>query len=144
MPLPRSFLLAALALAAGLAAAPLAGAADLTTTCAPEIARYCSNVSSGRGRVSACLASRNGELSSACRASVQGVARSPLTPGWVRPVFDPRAKVALPEACAAPAAQFCSGMAPNGGAVFACLYGYSDRVPSTCSKAAEAALKQAR
>lgn len=143
MPLIRPFLLAPLALAAGLAAAP-AGAAGLTTVCAPEIARYCSDVSSGRGRVSACLASRAGELSSACRASVQALARNPLTPAWVRPVFDPGTKVTLPQACAAPAARYCSGMAPSGGAVFACLYGYSDRVPASCTNAAEATLKQAR
>ena len=56
MPLPRLLLLAPLA--AGLVLAPPVRAADLMTTCAPEIARYCSGVTSGRGRVSACLASR--------------------------------------------------------------------------------------
>ena len=32
--------------------------ADLMTTCAAEVQRFCSDVSRGRGRISACLASR--------------------------------------------------------------------------------------
>ena len=70
--------------------------------------------------------------------------RSRLTPGHVRPVFDPAFRAPLPQACAAPAAQFCPGMPPGEGRVFACLYAYSNRVGKACADAAEAALKQAQ
>ena len=130
------------------AVALLAGApearADVMSTCASEIGTYCSAVSKGRGRVSACLAGHLGQLGTACRADVAAVGRSPLTPGWVRPVFDPGFKAALPQACAAPAAKYCPGMNAGEGRVFACLYAFSDRVGKTCGDAAEAALKQAR
>jgi hypothetical protein len=129
-----------LALMAGLAAVPAAGA-DLMTVCAPEITRYCSGVSEGRGRVSACLASFMGQLSAACRPAVQAVGQSRLTPGYVRPVFNASFRAPLPQACVAPAAQFCPGMNPGEGRVFACLYAYSDRIGKTCADAAQAALK---
>ena len=131
-----------------LAVAVLAGVpearADVMTTCAPEIGKFCSAVSKGRGRVSACLAGHLGQVGAACRTDVAAVGRSPLTPRWVRPVFDPSFKAPLPQACAAPAAQYCPGMSPGEGRVFACLYGFSDRVGEACGDAAEAALKQAR
>ena len=134
--------LLALALVAGAAvtAAPEARA-DMMTSCAPEITRYCSAVTQGRGRVSACLAGHMGQLSSACRADVAAVGRSPLTPRWVRPVFDPTFKAPLPQSCTAAAAQYCPGMTAGEGRVFACLYAFSDRVGKTCSDAAQATLK---
>jgi hypothetical protein len=145
MPVPRPILTASLALAAAFAAAPAeVRAADLPTACAPEIQRLCANVRHGRGRVTACLASQAGELGAACRASVRSVSRNPLTPAWARAAFSSRTAVALPSACTAPAEQYCPGMAPNATPVFACLYAYSDRVPASCTKAAEATLKQAR
>jgi hypothetical protein len=133
---------ATLALAALLAQAPGARA-DLMSACAPEIGRYCSSVSEGRGRVSACLASYMGQLSRACRPEVQAVGNSRLTPGWVRPVFDPAFRAPLPQTCSAPAAEFCPGMKAGEGRVLACLYAHSDKVPKTCSSAAQTALKQA-
>lgn len=136
----RKLLALALVAAAGFAAAPQARA-DMMTTCAAEVGKYCSAVTSGRGRVSACLASHMGQLNAACRTDVAAVGRSPLTPRWVRPVFDPSFRAPLPQACTAPAAQFCPGMTPGEGRVFACLYAFSDRVPKTCSDAAQSALK---
>ncbi len=136
----RKLLALAFVVTAGLAAAPQARA-DMMTTCAAEIGTYCSAVSTGRGRISACLASHLGQLNAACRADVAAVGRSPLTPGWVRPVFDPAFRAPLPQACAEPAAQFCPGMTPGEGRVFACLYAFSDRVGKTCSDAAQAALR---
>ena len=132
-----------LALAAALAAGPEPARADLMTACASAITQFCSGVSQGRGRVSACLAGHMGQLGASCRTEVQAVGRSRLTPGYVRPVFDPAFRLPLPQACAAPAAQFCPGMSPGEGRVFACLYAYSDRVGRACSDAAEAALRQA-
>ena len=54
----------------------------------------------------------------------------------------PAFRLALPQVCTGPAAQYCPGMTPGEGRVFACLYAYSDRVGKTCSDAAQVALKQ--
>jgi hypothetical protein len=133
----------ALVAAAVLATAPQARA-DIMTSCVPEIGKFCSSVSEGRGRVSACLASHFGSLGAGCRNDVAAVGKSPLTPRWVRPVFDPAFRAPLTQACATPAEQYSPGMTPGEGRVFACLYAYSDRVGKTCGSAAESALKQAR
>jgi hypothetical protein len=143
MSLPNA-LVPVLALAAVLTVPGAPARADLMSACAPEISRYCSAVSQGRGRVSACLAGHMGQLGSACRPEVQAVGQSRLTPGYVRKVFDPAFRAPLPQACAASAAQFCPGMSPGEGRVFACLYAFSNRVPKSCSDAAQAALKQAQ
>jgi hypothetical protein len=143
MPLRLNAFLPVLALAAVLAAPAPPARADLMSACASEIGRFCSAVTQGRGRVSACLAAHMGSLSAACRTEVQAVGQSRLTPGWVRPVFNPSFQLALPAACTAPAAQFCPGMSSPQGRVFACLYAFSDRVPKDCSDAAQAALRQA-
>ena len=138
----RRFGLQVVALAAMLAAQGTNTRADIMTACSSEVARYCANVSKGRGRVSACLASYMGQLGAACRPEVQAVGKSLLTPSYVRKVFGPAFSLALPQVCTGPAARYCPGMKPGEGRVFACLYAYSDRVGKTCSDAAQAALKQ--
>jgi hypothetical protein len=85
-----------------------------------------------------------GRLGPACLPEVQVVVQSHLTPSYVRKVFSPAFRAPLPQACAASAAQFCPGMKPGEGRVFACLYARSDRVSAACSDAAQATLEQAR
>jgi hypothetical protein len=140
MPLRSKPLLPVLALATVLAAPATGARADLTTACAPEISRYCADVSEGRGRISSCLASRMGRLSPACLPEVRAVGQSRLTPASMRKIFNPAFRAPLPKACAGPAAKFCPGMRPGEGRVFACLYARSDRVPKPCSDAAHATL----
>ena len=118
--------------------------ADLMTACASEIGRYCADVSKGRGRISACLVGQMGQLGSACLPEVQAVGQSSLTPGYVRKLFNPAFRAALPQACAASAAQFCPGMTPGEGRVFACLYARSDRVSKACLDTSQELLKQAK
>ena len=142
MPLRTNALLPVLALAAAFAVPGAPARADLITACAPEIGKYCSAVSRGRGRISACLASYMGQLGAACQPEVQAVMQSRLTPGYVRNALNPAFKAALPQACTASAARFCPGMPASGGRVLACLYAYSDHIPKTCSDAAQAALRQ--
>jgi hypothetical protein len=142
--LHRNALVPVLALAGMLTVHPTDARADLMTACASEVSRYCADVSKGRGRISACLLSQMGQLSPACRPEVEAVGQSNLTPGYVRRALSPAFRAPLPEACAAPAAQFCPGLKPGGGSVLACLYARSDRVPKACSNAAEATLKQAK
>src|SRR5690349_4126542 len=122
----RRRLLLLFAMLAAVAAPALPARADLMTTCAPEIQRFCSDVSRGRGRISACLASMTPSLSKACQGQVQGVMSSPLTPGYVRRALDPAFKAPLPAACVAPAAQLCPSIPASNARVFACLYARSD------------------
>ena len=136
MAMRSNALLPALALATVLTAHTTDARADLMTACASEISRYCADVSKGRGRISACLMGQMGRLGSTCRPEVQAVA-----PSYVRNALNSGFRAPLPEACAAPAAQFCPGM--RQGRVFACLYARSDRVPKACFDAAQATLKQA-
>jgi len=131
-----------LALAAALATPAPAARADMMSACASESGKYCSAVSKGRGRISACLAAHMGDLGAACQPEVQAVMQGRLTPAYVRRALDPSFRATLPQVCAAPAAQFCPGMATDRGPVFACLYAFSDRVPKACSDAAQAVLKQ--
>jgi hypothetical protein len=132
MSLRSNALLPVLALATVLTAHATDARADLTTACASEISRYCADVSKGRGRISACLVGQMGRLGPACLPEVQAVGQSRLTPGYVRKIFNPAFRAPLPQACAAPAAQFCPGMTSGEGRVFACLYARSDRVPQAC------------
>ena len=144
MSMRSNALLPVLALATLLTAHATDARADLMTACASEISRYCADVSKGRGRISACLMGQMGRLGPACRPEVQAVAQSRQTPSYVRKALNSSFRAPLPEACAAPAAQFCPGMRSGGGGVFACLYAHSDRVPKACLDAASATLKQAK
>jgi len=137
-------LIPVLALAAALTSPATAARADVLAACASEIGRYCADVSKGRGRISACLMGQMGRLGPACQPEVQAVAQSRLTPSYVRKALNPAFRAPLPEACSKPAAQFCPGMTPGKGSVFACLYARSDRIPKACSDAAQETLKQAR
>jgi hypothetical protein len=137
-------LLPVFAMATVLTAQATDARADLMTACASEISRYCTDVRKGRGRISACLAGQMGQLGAACLPEVQAVGQSRLTPDYVRKIFNPSFRAPLPQACAAPAAQFCPSMTPGEGRVFACLYARSDRIPTDCAAAAEATLKQAK
>ena len=130
-----------LALAIVLTAYATDARADIMTTCTSEISKYCADVSEGEGRIVACLVGQMGRLSPACLADVQE--QGPNAPDPMRKVFNPAFRAPLPETCAAPAAQFCPGMTPGEGRVFACLYARSDRVPKACSDAAQATLERA-
>jgi hypothetical protein len=135
----RRSLLIGTALVLGLAGQPSAPA-DLLTACAPEIGRFWADVSEGRGRLAACLASRLPDLGPACRPEVQALATARLVPGDVRRILGPGFRADLPPACERAAARYCPRVAPGDGRVFACLYARSDRVDARCSAAARALL----
>ena len=109
-------LLPLIAVIAGVALPVAPARADLMTACAPEIQRYCADVSRGRGRISACLASEMASLGAGCRPEVQGVMQSPLTPGYVRRALDPSFKAPLPQA-------WPIGMSAYGPRISSCLPG---------------------
>lgn len=116
--------------------------ADMMTACAPEVQRFCSDVSRGRGRISACLASEMARLSPGCRGEVQSVMAGPLTPAYVRRALQPGFSAPLPAACVTPAAQLCPNIPATDARVFACLYARGDRAGRACNNAANAALRQ--
>jgi hypothetical protein len=131
--------------AAALAAVALSGPAgparaDMMSACAPAIGKFCADVTRGRGRIAACLASQGPALPQDCRAEVSAVRQSPLVPRSARSVLAPGFSTALPPACATAAARFCPGVPSEGGRVLACLYARSDRVDPSCIAAARSAL----
>jgi hypothetical protein len=141
MPLRTLLLGTALAIL-GLAGQTGAARADLLAACAPEIGRFCADVSEGRGRVAACLASHLPDLGTGCRPEVQAVTQARLMPGYARRILSPGFHADLPSACAPAAARYCPRVPPGDGRVFACLYARSDRVDASCSDAARAAVSQ--
>jgi hypothetical protein len=139
MPLRNALTSIALA-AAALASHATAARADIMAACPAEIRQFCPDVTRGRGRISACLASHRDALGPACLPEVAAVAQSPLVPRYARAALSPGFRAALPQACAAPAASFCPGVPPGDGRIFACLYARSDRIGAGCTSAAKAAL----
>ena len=128
------------ALAALLAAAAPAHA-DLMTSCAAEVGRYCADVDHGRGRMTACLASRWDELGAQCQSAVQSATRHPLVPGSARRIFDPSFRAALPAVCQPAAARVCPDVPAGDGRVFACLYARSSQVGADCTSEAEQTIR---
>lgn len=130
---------AALAVATGGAAR-----ADMMAACQPDIAAYCSDVSSGRGRIAACLFSQSAKLGAACRPEVQTVAKKGsgnfLVPSGVRRLLGSGATPPVPDACSAEAGSLCSGVGAGDANVLACLYSRSNRVSSGCSSAVQSIL----
>lgn len=143
MPRRRQMVFLSLLALAGSLALPGAGTTgDLMTVCGPEIQKYCTDVSKGRGRVSACLLGRTDKLSAACKPEVLALGQSRATPAFARKLFDPAFRAPLPNACVAPAKSLCPGVSTGDGRAFACLYARGDRVPKTCADSAQAELKQ--
>ena len=142
MPRRAQILLPLLALGGLHAFAGAGTAADLMSVCAPEIQKYCTDVSKGRGRISACLLGRMDKLSPACQPAVLAVRQSRATPSYARQVFDPGFSAPLPQACAGSAKSLCPAVPTGDGRAFACLYARGDRVPKACAEAARAELKQ--
>lgn len=131
-------------LAAGLWLAGEGARAEMMATCAPEIARFCSDVSRGRGRVTACLAGQREAIGPACLAEVEAATRAPGVPKSAGKVLDPGAGAPLPRSCEGAAARVCPGVPEGDARVFACLYAHSDRVSQICISDARKALRSAR
>ena len=125
------------------AVAPDAARAQLMTACASEIERYCNDVTTGRGRMAACLIARLDALGASCRPEVEAAATSWLAPPAVRSMLGSSFSAQLPEVCAPEAARLCSDVSPGGGRIFACLYARADRVTAECQSAARTAIDQA-
>ncbi|WMS41949.1 cysteine rich repeat-containing protein [Acuticoccus sp. MNP-M23] len=119
--------------------------ADLMSACQANIAKWCSGVPDGRGRISACLMSYSSKLDAACRSEVDAVAKKSqnniLLPKSVRSLMGAGSAPAVPAECAADQGKFCSGVDAGGRNALACLYAYSGSVSAPCADGIKAALK---
>jgi len=86
--------------------------------CADDIAKFCSGVQRGSGRIRRCLRDHEGDLSAACQTKLQ-------------------AKMAVladrHRACGSDAATLCSGIKPGGGRVRRCLHQHAGQLSSECA-----------
>ena len=81
--------------------------------CAPEIAKYCSNVTPGAHRIVACLISYEDKISPRCRMTAYlgsddlGVRMKALK--------------AMAKSCSADILQYCTSVSAGGGRIYDCL-----------------------
>lgn len=86
---------------------------NLVADCAPDIAKYCSNVTPGAHRVVACLISYEDKISPRCRMTAYlgsddlGVRMKALK--------------AMATSCSADILQYCSSVSAGGGRIYDCL-----------------------
>jgi hypothetical protein len=81
--------------------------------CADEIARYCSSVPRGGGRVRACLKKHEADLSAGCKQQI-GAASKRI------------------DACRADIEKHCTNSQPGPGALRACLLEHRDELSRDC------------
>ncbi len=115
--------LAALALLAAVASAR----AD--DPCAADAARLCQGIPPGRGRLAACLASHQADLSPACRQKIEAARRNVEE---------------LAEACRPDAARLCQGIVPGRGRIAACLRSHEADLSPACRGAMAAGRQRVR
>lgn len=86
---------------------------NLASDCAPEITKYCSNVTPGADRIVACLISYEDKISPRCRMTAYlgsddlGVRMKALK--------------AMAKSCSADILQYCSSVSAGGGRIYDCL-----------------------
>jgi hypothetical protein len=86
---------------------------NLVADCAPDIAKYCSNVTPGAHRIVACLISYEDKISPRCRMTAYlgsddlGVRMKALK--------------AMATSCSADILQYCSSVSAGGGRIYDCL-----------------------
>jgi len=91
--------------------------------CGGDIARVCSGVVPGGGRIAQCLMSQPEQLSSDCRRFLGELKSARNT--WL--------------ACTADAQRLCAGTVPGGGRVVACLNRQRDALSRDCARALDEA-----
>lgn len=92
---------------AAMAVIPHAALADYETeNCKEDVAKFCSDVDPGEGRIALCLKEHQDQLSEACKSRSKEVA------GRVQDIA---------QTCAAELDLHCSGVKPGGGRLLKCL-----------------------
>jgi len=125
---------------------PPAVAAGLMSACEAEIAANCGDVSSGRGRISACLYAHGGKLSGACKTEVETITNSRAikrnVPAGILSLQGSEYEAGLREACTSDANRLCSGVTTGKGRILSCLYSRSNKVSKSCAAEAKMVLDQ--
>jgi hypothetical protein len=93
--------------------------ADADVSCEADIARLCKDVPMGSGRIQACLKEHETEVSEACRTKIDELATE--------------AQV-LAVVCRWDMGLFCSGVAPGGGRLLACLQQNASGLSGACER----------
>lgn len=91
--------------------------------CGGDIARLCSGVPAGRGRIAQCLMGQRERLSPDCRRAVAEAMSAQ------RNMF----------ACAADARRLCANTLPGGGRIVSCLHGQRNAISRECAQALDEA-----
>ena len=103
----------AFAVATIISSSPAFAQQNLVSDCAPDIAKYCSNVTPGAHRIVACLISYEDKISPRCRMTAYlgsddlGVRMKALK--------------AMAKSCSADILQYCSSVSAGGGRIYDCL-----------------------
>jgi hypothetical protein len=111
-------------------------AADFKKACGDDVAKFCKGIPQGRGRILACLKSKQAELAPACQSTLQGMWAQPAAPA---PGAAPAsaAPAAAAPAAAAPAA--AAPAAPAAAAPAAAAPAAPAAAPAPAAPAAPAA-----
>ena len=109
----KKFVAGAFALATIFSSSAAFAQQNLVADCAPDIAKYCSNVTPGAHRIVACLISYEDKISPRCRMTAYlgsddlGVRMKALK--------------AMAKSCSADILQYCSSVSAGGGRIYDCL-----------------------
>ena len=121
-------------------------AAGLMVACEAEITANCAGVSSGRGRISACLYAHGDKLSGACKTEVAKVSSGRSVhrnvPAGVLSLQGSEYEAGLREACTSDANKLCSGVKIGKARILSCLYSRSNKVSKACAAEAKMVLDQ--
>jgi Cysteine rich repeat len=109
----KKLVASAFAIATIISSSPAFPQQNLVSDCAPDIAKYCSNVTPGAHRIVACLISYEDKISPRCRMTAYlgsddlGVRMKALK--------------AMAKSCSADILQYCSSVSAGGGRIYDCL-----------------------
>jgi hypothetical protein len=99
--------------------AAVAAANNGERPCANDIAKFCSDVKPGGGRILGCLQEHRDDLSASCRDRIANA----------------RERRNMLGACRDDAAQFCRDVRPGGGRIIQCLREHSSGLSGECGDA---------
>ena len=109
-------------------------AQDVLAACAPDVKKYCSNVTVGNGRLLACLYGHEDKISDSCDAAVAETADQL---DW----FLSNLRVAL-EKCAPDINKHCANVEAGQGRIYACLKLKTTEIGNECKAVVEEVSKR--
>jgi Cysteine rich repeat len=120
----KKFVVGAFAVATIISSSAAFAQQNLASDCAPDIAKYCSNVTPGAHRIVACLISYEDKISPRCRMTSYlgsddlGVRMKALK--------------AMAKSCSSDILQYCSSVSAGGGRIYDCLIKHKATLTDDC------------